>query len=490
MSDKTAATGPGVPLRTTTGVPGLDAVLNGGLLPGGVYIVQGSPGAGKTILANQICFHRVKQGEKALYVTLLAESHSRLMQHLSRMSFYDSSCIPSSVFYLSGYDDLENEGLEGILRLINRESQKRGTSLIVIDGVFVLEETVNSEREFRKFVNYLSNLASLLKATILMLTNSKRTQASPEYTMVDGWFELATRTEGYRSRRHVQVHKFRGSGFIPGLHHTEISSDGMRVLPRLETIKGIGAGESELGRRTSSGLAGLDGLLGGGVPVGSTTLMLGPTGIGKTSFGLHFVSQCSEQEPGLIFGFYETRRRLEMKAKSIGIDLEDSTRRGIVEVLWQPPTEHVLDALGYRLLEAIRRRGVRRVFVDGIGGIEQSAAFPERIPSFLAGLTKEMRDEGVTAMYSAEVPQVLGHQSDISFGRISAVAENIVLLRYVELDARLRRLISLLKVRESDFDSAIHEFEITDQGVEVGCVFRRAEGLMTGNAHRAPPADA
>ncbi|WP_366515675.1 ATPase domain-containing protein [Solimonas marina] len=479
----------GAGARITTGVPGLDTVLNGGLLPGGVYIVQGSPGAGKTILANQICFHRVHRGEKVLYVTLLAESHSRLMQHLSRMSFYDADCIPSSVFYLSGYDDLENEGLEGILRLINRESQKRGASLIVIDGVFVLEETVHSEREFRKFVNYLSTLAALLKATILMLTNSKRTQASPEYTMVDGWFELATSTEGYRSRRHVQVHKFRGSGFIAGLHNTEISNDGMRVLPRLEMTEGIGADEAELGRRTTSGLEQLDGLLGGGVPVGSTTLVLGPTGIGKTSLGLHFISRSSDEAPGLIFGFYETQRRLEMRAKSIGIDLAGLTQQGRVEVLWQPPTEHVLDALGYRLLEAVRRSGAKRVFVDGIGGIEQSAAYPQRIPSFLAALTKELRDEGVTSMYSAEVPQVLGHQSDLSFGRISAVAENIVLLRYVELDSRLRRLISLLKVRESDFDAAIREFEITDQGVRVGQVFRHAEGLLTGHAHRQPPAD-
>lgn len=470
----------------STGVPGLDRVLDGGLLPGGVYIVQGSPGAGKTILANQICFHRVQQGEKALYVTLLAESHSRLMQHLQRMSFYDAERVPSSVFYLSGYDDLENEGLEGILRLINRESQQRGASLIVIDGVFVLEETVHSEREFRKFVNYLSNLASLLKATILLLTNSKRTQASPEYTMVDGWLELATATDRYRSRRHVQVHKFRGSDFIAGLHTTVISDDGMRVLPRLEMTEGLGAEEGDLRGRTSSGLAELDALLGGGVPVGSATLVLGPTGIGKTTLGLHFLSQCSPASPGLVFGFYETQRRLELKAQSLGIDLAAMIRAGAVEVVWQPPTEHLIDALGYRLLDAVRERRAARVFVDGIRGIEQSAAFPERLAPFLAALTKELRDRHVTSMWSSEVPQILSERSDISFGHISAVAENIMLLRYVELDSALHRLISLLKVRESDFDNAIREFTIGAEGVRMGPIFRRAEGLLTGHASRLP----
>ncbi|WP_245586262.1 ATPase domain-containing protein [Solimonas soli] len=477
------------PRRITTGVPGLDTVLSGGLLPGAVYIVQGSPGAGKTILANQICFHRVTQGEKALYVTLLAESHARLIQNLERMSFYDERRLPSSIFYVSGYDDLESGGLEGILRLLNHESQRRGTSLIVVDGLFVLEESVQSEREFRKFVNYLSTLASLLTATILLLTNSRRTQASPEYTMVDGWIEVATATHGHLGSRYVQVHKFRGSDFVAGLHTTVISDDGMRVLPRLEATTGLeGQGAAEVAR-VPSGVPALDGLIGGGVPQGSTTLVLGPTGVGKTTLGLHFIAQCSEQAPGLIFGFYENASRLALKARMLGIDLEGLVRRGAVEVVWQPASEPSLDGLGYRLIEAVRRRGAKRVLVDGLRGFERAQFYDERSSPFLAALTHVLRAEGVTSLYTSEVPQIIGERSEISFGPISAVAENILLMRYVELDSALHRLLSVLKVRDSDFDSAVRRFVIDARGIRIGDVFRDTEGLLTGHAHR-PPADA
>lgn len=473
--------------RISTGIPGLDSILDGGLLPGSVYIVQGTPGAGKTILANQLCFHRAAQGEQVLYVTLLAESHDRLMQHLQGMSFYDGAKVPSSVYYVSGYDDLENGGLTGILRLLNGESRARKASTIIVDGLFVLEESLQSEKDFRRFINNLANLASMLNCTILLLTNSRRGPTSPEFTMVDGWIEIGMSSNDYRSYRYLEVHKFRGSGFIPGQHMTGISGEGLRVLPRLETTTGLLAPEQTGEQRVSIGQPQLDRLLGGGVPAGSTTLVLGPTGIGKTTLGLHFLAECANDGPGLLFGFYESPRRLERKARLLGLDLQSLVARGRVEIIWVPPTEKLLDDLGYRLLDAIRRRGARRVFVDGIDAIGKSTFHANRLAPFLAALTNAMRDDGVTSVFTSEIPQLVGGDQAISIGPISAVAENIVLLRYVEIGSTLRRILSLLKVRESDFDTAIREFTVTPQGLRIGQIFNRMEGLLTGHAHQQAP---
>lgn len=482
MDERTQVIPP--PVRLSTGIPGLDVILDGGLLAGSVYIVQGTPGAGKTILANQLCFHRAAQGEHVLYVTLLAESHDRLMQHLCSMSFFDGSRVPSSVYYVSGYDDLENGGLSGILRLLNGESRARRASTIVVDGLFVLEESLRSERAFREFINNLANLASMLSCTILLLTNSRRGPTSPEFTMVDGWIEIGMSRSDYRSYRYLQVHKFRGSSFIPGEHKTTISPQGVRVLPRLETAIGLTPPDEATTMRVSVGVPELDTLLGGGVPKGSTSLVLGPTGIGKSTLGLHFVGQCSEREPGLILGFYESPERLLLKARLIGVDLQRLVDRGAVRIVWLPPTEKLLDEIGYRMLDEIRAHGVRRVFVDGIDAIAESAFHPNRLPRFLAALTNAMRCDGVTSMFTSEIPQLVGGDAQIEIGAFSAVAENIVLLRYVEIGSALHRIISLLKVRESDFDSSIREFTITRQGLRLGGVFNRLEGLLTGHARQ------
>jgi len=472
--------------RVSTGIFGLDNILEGGFVPGAVYIVQGTPGAGKTILSNQFCFHRVVQGEKVLYVTLLAESHSRLMQHLSSMSFYDASRVPDSVFYVSGFDDLQNEGLQGILRLLNSESTRLNATTIVVDGLFVLEESVASEREFRQFINHLSSLASLLGSTILLLTNSRRGPTSPEFTMVDGWIEIGMMTLDYRSYRYLQVHKVRGRGFVLGRHMALVGNDGFRVLPRLETVTGLAPNNGSDAPPLSSGVVELDRMLHGGLPHGSSTLVLGPTGIGKTTLGLQFVAEATPEQPGLIFSFYETPARIARKAAGVGLRLAEQIEAGSVEVLWQSLTDTLLDDIGYRLLGAVRRRGVQRLFVDGIDAIEQSSIYPGRLAPFLAALANALRDEGVTTIFTSEIPQLVGGEAEIAFGAVSAVAENIMLLRYVELEASLRRVFSLVKVRESDFDASVRELSITAQGLQLKPLPAPMEGLLTGHMTRYP----
>src|SRR4051812_31652074 len=172
--------------RFPTGIDGLDTITRGGLLVSGVYIIQGIPGTGKTILANEICYRHVASGGRAVYVTLLAESHSRMLQHLRPMAFFDESVIPDRLFYVSAFDVLEDEGLKGLLALLRREIRAQKVSLLVLDGLVAAEESAPTPRDFKKFIHELQSHAVANDCTVLLLTSGAGDMVSAEHTMVDG----------------------------------------------------------------------------------------------------------------------------------------------------------------------------------------------------------------------------------------------------------------------------------------------------------------
>ncbi len=469
--------------RVTTGIPGLDRVLHGGLLPRSVYIVQGGPGEGKTILANQVCYHRAALGERSLYVTLLAETHHRLLRHLRSMEFMAERSGGDTVYYESAFDTLRSEGLEGVLRFLIRNTKNQGASLIVLDGLFALEESAETERSFREFINDLSVFADMNRCTVLLLTNSERGAGSPEFTMVDGWIELNSDDDECRSFRYLCVHKFRGSGFVSGRHMSRISDAGLHVYPRLEALVGTSVPAEAPAHRVGSGIAGLDQLIEGGLPHASTTMLVGPTGVGKTSFGLSFICQSTPEEPGLVFGFFEDANRLARRAESIGTDLQALIQSGAVNIMHFPPTEQIIDSLAEQLLAEVRRVGARRLLVDGIDGFRQAAIYPSRLGRFLSVLTSLLRAEGVTTIFTAELPEVLGGEQQLRFTTLSPIAENILLLRYAEIDSQLYRTVSIVKMRESGFTPFVHEFFLAEEGFGVG----KPMSKVVGERLRHPP---
>ncbi len=460
--------------RRSTGVPGLDRILDGGLIAGSVYLVRGSPGAGKTILANQICFHRAGLGEHTVYITLLAEAHDRLLTHLRGMSFYRPDLVPQAVFYEGGFRTLEREGLEGVLRLLTTERKARQASFIVLDGLSVVEESVAAKLEFRKFLNAVTELAHITDTNILLLASTSG--GSVEDTMVDGGIELGIEQMEYRTSRFLQVRKLRGSAFLSGRHALSISDDGIRTLPRLEVNVGHELNATLERRHLPTGVPNLDRMLSGGLRSGSTTLLTGPSGIGKTTFGAHFLSQCSPEQPGLLFGFYENEADMVDKAMALGLDLESLLRTGAVEILWHPPTEHLLDDLGYELIAAVRRRRCARLVVDSVDAFRQSAIHSARLSRFFSALSNVLHGEGVTVLYTLEYPAVIGGQPDFRFEALSAIAQNILMLRYLERDAMTRRSLSIVKTRHTRFDPAIREFFITERGVQLGAALHDDPG--------------
>ncbi|WP_245239853.1 RAD55 family ATPase [Methylobacterium variabile] len=482
--------------RVPTGIAGLDDILGGGLFRGGVYIVQGTPGSGKTIFGNQACYthagappaHSTHAGaspeNRALYVTLLAESHSRMLGHIAPLGFFEAGLIPDRITYLSAFRTLQDEGLAGLLTLLRRETATREATLLVLDGLVAAEETASSTLEFKTFIHELQTQAAATGATALLLTSASAgaDMVAAEHTMVDGLIALSSRLYGRRAERDLEVRKFRGSGFLRGRHAFRITDDGIRVFPRIEARLRLPSRRDHVeGPALTTGLAPLDAMLGGGLPHHSTTLLGGPAGIGKTTLGLQFLG-ADPDAPGLFCGFYESEAAILAKARALRLPAAGLIETGRIGTMWQPATEGLIDEICADLLGRIRNRGVRRVFIDGLDAMCRIAGDQDRIVRIFAALTAELRALGVTAMYTRET-DLRGTFLDeptgaFSLRQASSVAENVVLMRSVALRSGLHRLIAVAKARDSQIDPRLRAFDIRPGGLAIDCGPDRAEAIL------------
>jgi circadian clock protein KaiC len=475
-----------LPERRPTGIEGLDRILEGGWLASGVYIIQGPPGAGKTILANQTCFNHAAAGGHAVYVTLLAESHSRMFAHLKRMAFFDESAIPDQVYYIGGYSALAAEGLDALLRLIRGAIQKHRATLLVVDGLVSAQESSPTDAEFKKFLHEIQTLADFTGCTVLLLTNTQRTSGFfPEHTMVDGVVHLTDELSELRPLRHIRVLKLRGSAPVRGLHSVRITDHGFEVTPRIETRfpqDAVDEHDIALGPKLPIGLAMLDEMLRGGVRTGSITMLLGSSGSGKTLLGMQFLSEGVRRgERVVYFGFYERPEGILAKCRRVGIGgLQEGVEGGLARMVWHRPVEGVIDELGESLIQTIKSFQPQRLFLDGMEGFERAADFPERMSHVYSAISQELERRGVTTLYTVETRALFEKTIEVPINGLSAATQNILVLRHVEHRAALLRVLAILKVRDGDYDGRIREFRITDNGIQLLDTFAGESGVAMG----------
>src|ERR671932_387941 len=406
--------------RIPTGIVGFDRILHGGLLQGAIYLLTGQAGTGKTILANQIAFHHVATGGRVTYLTLLTETHDRMLALLRPLAFFDPSCIGDALEYLSAAQ------------------------------------------------------------TLVVTGPPPATGFAVEQTMVDGVIRLSDELIDQRAFRELEVSKFRGSASVRGRHTFEITSQGIVVYPRTEAILAQPAvPEAATDTRLSVGIAGLDAMLQGGLLAGSTTLVLGPPGSGKTILGLHVLAAgVVAQQPGLYFGFYEPPQRLLRKADQLGLNLRQADAAQALILVWQPPMEDNLDRLAQRLLTAVGERQITRLVIDGLDGFRAAAVHPERLSRFFMALVHELRAREVTTVFTLELPGVVGPIVTLPVSSVSTIIDNLILLRHVEVGAQTHRLISIMEARDSDYDPAVREFVIGEQGMTVAASSESAARLL------------
>ncbi|CAG1018282.1 Circadian clock protein kinase KaiC [Burkholderiaceae bacterium] len=472
--------------RLPSGIPGLDRVLGGGFFRSGVYILQGLPGSGKTILANQLCYHHVAGGGSAVYLTLLAESHSRMLQHIRTLGFFDESAIPDRLSYLSAFHDLETDGLKGLVAVLRREMRARRVGVLVLDGLVAATEAAETDRELKKFIHEVQTSAVFHGCTVFLLTSGLTERVNAEHTMVDGIVELEDRLHDARAERSIQVRKFRGAGSLRGKHAFHITDAGLEVFPRIEAMFARPPDSFEARPSLSTGVPSLDALIAArGLPAGSATVVVGSTGTGKTTLGLHFLARSSPEEPGLLFGFFESPSRMRVKARAFGLDFERLEASGALSLVWHPQGEHVLDELGHRLLEQVAERGVKRLVIDGLSGFFESAVHPERTNRFFSCLVNELRRRGVTVVMTLETRDVVSSTVYAPNG-VSGFVDNLMFLRFVEDRGQVRRLLSLTKMRDSDYGVGLHALELSAGGIRIAGIYA-SDGDVIPSAEAVEP---
>lgn len=470
--------------RISTGVPGLDLLLGGGLVVGGVYLVMGRPGVGKTTLGNQACFTHVRNGQRAVYVTLLAETHARMLRNLTSMAFFQPEAIGTQISYVGAYLVLRERKLTGLLALLRRVLSDEKPTLLVLDGLTTAAALGEPESALKEFVAELQVLSDMSRCTTIVLANMNAVNAAgAEHSMVDGMIELTLDRGDQRAVREIEVLKFRGGEHMLGRHEMEIAHEGVVVRPRTELLLARNAhvGQATQYRRVSTGIANLDEMLHGGLLSSSATLLLGFSGSGKTMVTQHFLDAgAQQQEPGLYFGFYESPARLVEGAAHVGLAMREHVDSGIVKIMWQPPLRYGLDELAERLLRDVAERHVRRVVIDGIDGFRQGAAYPERTIRFVTALANELRARDVTLLITEETQKLFGPEVEVRIQGLSALVDNIILLEYLEVGAELRRLLSVVKQRGSGHDRNVRELHITDRGIVLAPDGATAQLILEG----------
>ncbi|CAA9576561.1 MAG: hypothetical protein AVDCRST_MAG49-4257 [uncultured Thermomicrobiales bacterium] len=471
--------------RLPTGVPGFDVVLGGGLVRGGTSLVLGEPGTGKTTLGNQLAFRHGEAGNTTLFVTVLAEPHDRMLRHIDGFAFFAPDQVGRTVHFLSLYDELRAQGLDGSLALLRRLIRQYGATLVIIDGAGRFEDFAPSPGEHRRFVAELHVQLAVLECTAVLLTQSGNGGDALHGlgTHVDGIVILEDQSVDDRAVRRLRIVKLRGSDTVRGWHQFAITDEGIEVYPRLEATAPLTRPEVRgPRRRLPLGIAGLDDMLRGGVLTGSTTLVLGPPGIGKTTVGLHFIDAGAERgERGMIAGFQEAPDRLLAKAEGLG--LRDHVEAGRVRIGWQPSAEGPLDGWAHGLLAAIDAHRPERLLVDALTDAAQLPAAEGRWSGFVAALAHALRGRGVTAVFTAETRT--GEASEDPLPEVAPAIDNALVLRYAEPRSRLHRLISVARSRDSGFDPETREFEITDHGIEVASSAESARSALDGPARPA-----
>jgi circadian clock protein KaiC len=452
--------------RLPSGIEGLDEVLGGGFIEGASYIVQGRPGAGKTILSNQIAFAQASAGRRVLYVTLLAETHDRLFQSLSTLAFFDKAKLGDVIRYVSVFQSLRDDGLDAVVKLIREETQRQQAALLVFDGLLNARDRADTDLDIKTFIAGIQSQAAFVGCTVLFLASSGSAQDSrPEHTMVDGVLDLSDEVVGVRSYRQLLVHKSRGSGSLGGHHQFEITDQGVTLYPRLEAKYARPSRDEVPSRkRLGTGIAGLDQAIGGGLPAGSVTILVGPPGSGKTSFGLNFLNLATKKDNALHFGFYETPARLTLKAEALGLDFSQKRVGRDLHILWNPMTENNLDKLAHQLLAAIHAHKVKRLLIDGVAGFERAAVHKTRLIEFFSALTNELRALNVTTILTWESQDHTVNENSDPFPEISSILDNLITIREVQRQGRVQRLLSILKIRDSAFQQRSYEFFFTKNG--------------------------
>ncbi|HYH80807.1 MAG TPA: ATPase domain-containing protein [Longimicrobium sp.] len=451
--------------RISTGTASADRILGGGFPAHSINIIMGEPGTGKTLFAQQLVFHNAGDERPILYVTTLSEPLAKVVKYLQKFEFFDESRMGTSVVYEEAGTELAEKGIGALVPMVTEWIRTLGPKIIVIDSFKALHDLSPSMAEMRRVVHDLAGLLTAYDTTAFLVGEYAAEQMAthPEFVVADGIVELLRHETGMRDDRFFRVRKLRGSSYREGLHALRLTGGGVKIYRRLVSPQ-TPRGYSIMRERVSTGVSGLDELLGGGLWRGSTTLLGGPTGAGKTTIALQFtLDGVRRGEPGLYVHLEENPTQLEFLVEGFGTDPETPG----LHLLYHSPVELQIDSLVDEMFGLIRERGVKRIVIDAVGDLVTAVRDPQRLHDYLYALSQHFAVNGVTAIITFETarPGITGGYSiDAPFSHLS---DNILLLEAGIADERTVRKLRVIKTRGSAHDPRLREVEITGEGVKI-----------------------
>jgi circadian clock protein KaiC len=473
--------------RLKTGVPGLDNLLGGGLPEFSFNLIAGTPGSGKTTLAHQIMFSLAKPDNRALFFTVLGEPALKMLRYQQQFAFFDIDKVNESIRFVNLSADILEGDFDHVLSRIVEEVKAYSPSLVFVDSFrSVVQKAKQMEQgasELQRFVQQLGMQMTSWQATTFLIGEYllPEAESSPVFTVADGILWLSQNLHRNSMVRKMQVVKMRGQAQAPGLHTFRIGDDGIRVFPRA-IVKESASAESSAttftgGARVSMGTPGLDDMLGGGLPVGYSLLVVGPSGSGKTILTTEFLAEGVRRgEPGVIAAFEKSPSQMLGNKK-----LYTMVQAGKVGVIDTHSLDLSIDETLHDLIDMINRMQAKRVVIDSLSGFELALApeFSEDFRGSLYRMVAELTSMGVTILMTSELED---RYTDLRFSPFGSafLADAIIVQRYIEIASQFKRAISVVKVRGSEHSKDIRLFDITDEGIVIGETLSEYAGIMTG----------
>ncbi|HEX6068263.1 MAG TPA: ATPase domain-containing protein [Longimicrobiaceae bacterium] len=451
--------------RLSTGSSQADRILGGGFPMNSINMIMGEPGTGKTLFAQQLVYHNAGPDRPILYLTTLSEPLTKVVKYLQGFTFYDEKKLGTEVIYDEVGTELAEEGIDALVTKVKERIKNLGPKIIIIDSFKALHDIAPSLASMRRVVHDLAGLLTAYDTTAFLVGEYSRDQMAilPEFVVADGIVELLRQESGMRDDRFFRVRKLRGSRYREGLHALRLSASGVEVFRRLVSPQ-LPPDYSVSRERIPTGLPRLDAMIGGGLWRGSTTLLGGPTGAGKTTIGLQFALEGIRQgEPSLYVHLEENPTQLAHLIRGYGGDPDDPH----LHLLYFSPVELQIDSLIDDVFRLIRESGVRRLVLDAVGDLMTASRDPQRMHDYLYALSQHFATKGVTAIVTFETarPGITGSYAiDAPFSHLS---DNIILLEVSIEEERTRRKLRIIKTRGSSHDPRVREVEITEDGVKI-----------------------
>ncbi|HVN93521.1 MAG TPA: ATPase domain-containing protein [Terracidiphilus sp.] len=474
--------------RLSTGIPGLDNILRGGLAKGFLYLIEGNPGAGKTTLALQFLLEGARRGESGLYLSL-AESEAEL-RHVAASHGFDLSNItickiaPPELAGNSGehytvFQPSEVE-LADVLETILGKVRELAPSRVVIDSMSELRMLARDSLRYRRQILLLKQFFENRDCTTLLLDERFRdNEESQVQTIAHGVIRLEVLARNYGiTRRRLEVLKIRASSFREGYHDYVILRGGLRVFPRL--VSGEHRGISFHEEILPSGLAELDALFNGGVQRGTSTLIVGPTGCGKSTLCAQFALTAAQRgERAAIYTFDETRNSFCERSRGLGMELDAYLSNQMLHLEQVDPAELSPGEFIDRIRSGVEEQNWRLVVIDSLNGLMNSMSEERALTVQLHEVLSYLNQIGVASFMVLAQHGLLGGAMS-SPTDVSYLADNVLLLRYFEADGEVRQALSVVKRRSGPHERSIRQMRIHEGKINIGEPLTNFKGVLTG----------